>query len=206
MIGTVLRAILLLCLSVSACRGVDPAAAFARALPNSTRGYIARDGECVAECAVTTTRDALPRAAAVTVAAVQPDAARTDFERVWRNGEVLYRARSHYPPPGPATRTVLVDAAGRVVERGFEISAAAAEAAADLSPAVAALRRALPAVDVRLEVVHGEAGREWLRARTDTAPGTRIVDCDRDGQTCRTWDVEWRDGGATALPPGEPQR
>ena len=204
MIARVLRAPLLLCIWLAACRGAGEVEAALSPAVAAARRCITRAGDRVVEVAVTVARPALPRAAAVAILAVQPDGERVELEQVFRDGDVLYRARSHYPPPGPARRTVLVDADGRVLERAYAIDWATAEA--DFALAAAALRRALATdgtyadEDVRLQLVQGDGDREWLRADVGAPPQGRVVDCDRAGTVRADCRLQWRVAPVEAAP------
>lgn len=202
-----LRLALTLCLCLAACRSTtEPPAEFARALHRAPRGYIARQGASVVECAVAIERHALPRAADVTIDAVQPGGVEVTFEQVFRADAVLYRARTRYQAPGPPSRTVLVDAAGRVIERAYEVTDDEVAASADLDAAERALRAAFAGLNVRFEIVHGSPGTEWVRGHADAAPDARVGDCDRDGTLHCVADLEWLDGGTATEPRPTPVR
>jgi hypothetical protein len=172
-----MRCVALVCV-LSACAGLGkPPAAFVREVGRAGHVRVERHGDAVVAYAIDTTRAALPRAAAVTIAAVQPGGAHTRWETTWQRGKILYRATTRYAEPGVGTRSVLVDAEGAVHERTHEV-AMAQLASGDLAAAHAACSKELAGAEARYEIVQGPDG-EWLRAAADD--GTRIVDCEFSG-------------------------
>lgn len=177
MIVAMLRGALLICVCLTACAGTSaPPESFVRAVGLAGRVRIAREGGRVVEQAVVTTRAAVPRPAAVTIAAVQPGGDGPTLEQVFRGGSVLFRATTKYAEAGIGTRTVLVDGRGEVIERSHELMPSAV-ASPEFSSARAAVEHELGGSAARYEIVHGDG--EWLRAHASDAG--RVVDCDLDG-------------------------
>ena len=188
MIARMLRGGYLACLCLLGCAGKnDPPPEFVRQVGTVGRVCLQRDDGGVVALAVQAERRHLPRAAAVTVAALQPGGEHTDFELVWSGGRSLYRAITWYAAGNGHVRTVLVDRDGHVIERSHQVTPIAG---GDLAQARAALSSALDGQVARFEIVHGEGASEWLRAHA--TDGTRVVDCDLDGRLRGQCKVEWR--------------
>ncbi|MEZ5964122.1 MAG: hypothetical protein R3F56_09780 [Planctomycetota bacterium] len=177
------RIALFLCMCLPACRGAAPLPRRADTAAADAPGEVARDTEGCYETAVRIARGEVPRAALVTIEAVQPDGEAVILERVWRDGRNLYRATSHYPAPLPPTRTVLVDAAGGVYERAYTLDWHRVDA--EFGEAAATLRNRLGGTPSRVDLVAGEDGDEWLRAYrngADARAAVRIVECGPSGE------------------------
>ncbi len=188
MIARMRRGGCLACLWLLGCAGpTDPPAEFMRQVGTVGRVRLQRDGDDVVAIAVEAERRHLPRAAAVTVAALQPGGERTDFELVFCGARALYRATTWYAAGDGHVRTVLVDHAGQVVERTYQVTPIAGD---ELALAQATLSSALDGQVARFEIVHGEGAGEWLRAHA--ADGARVVDCDLDGRLRGQCAIEWR--------------
>ena len=188
MIARMLRGGCLACLWLLGCAGpTDPTPEFVRQVGTVGRVRLQRDDGGTVAIAVEAERRHLPRAAAVTVAALQPGGERTDFELVWSGARALFRATTWYVAGDGHVRTVLVDRDGQVVERSHQVTPIAGDA---LARARATLSSALDGQVARFEIVHGEGAGEWLRAHA--ADGTRVVDCDLDGRLRGECAIEWR--------------
>ena len=186
MIVKLMRRMLLALMCLAACAtSVEPPAVFMNAMHAAGRGVVVREANHIVESAVPIERGTLPRAAAVTIAAVQPEGAETALAMVWRQAQILYRATTHYADPAIGTRTVLVDGDGNVVERAYELATAQASAR-EFTVARDAALQALGTPPQRWEIVHDADSYEWLRATA----GNKIAACAFDGRLRHLHSVE----------------
>lgn len=172
-------------LLLAACAGSPaPPPEFAAALARGGQGSIERtagDGE---RYCVPTDHRLLPRAVAVAIRTLQPGGELDALEQVFAGDETWYFARHRFRDPTTPSRSVLLTSDGRVIERSHEL--AASGIGQDLARAMAAAQAALSAPAVRVEIVHGAPGSEWLRVSNRE----RSVDCDFAGTVRAVHDRE----------------